>query len=318
MKILVIDDFHADLVKGLEQQGCVVNYQPNSTRNEIMNLPNEYEGIIVRSKIKIDQNLLQHFSILKFVARGGAGMDGIDTAYCKDKDIELVNAPEGNRDAVAEHTLAFILAFQTNLIEANNAVFSGIWDRERYRGTELKEKTVGIIGYGNTGREVSKRLNAFGCKIIANDLMPDKISDSWVNSVSFEELLKESDIITLHVPFTNLTHHMVNSHFISQIKSSSLLLNMSRGEILDTFDVLKLLSKNKFAGLCIDVIEGENAIGFPVISSEIKSLMQQLKHKLLITPHVGGWTTESYQKIAAVLLNKIVKLKNGGGYVGHE
>lgn len=312
MKILIIDDFHTDLIGGLENERFVVHYKPNITQKEILELPDDYNGLIVRSKIKIDQSLLNHFSTLKFIARGGAGMDGIDIDYCGKNNILLINAPEGNREAVAEHTLAFILAFQTKLIEANKAVFNGIWDRERYRGTELKEKTVGVIGYGNTGREVSKRLNAFGCKVIANDILPEKIVDSWVKAVSLEVLLTESDIITLHVPFTNSTHHLVNSHFISQIKSSSLLLNMSRGEILDTYNVLQMLSEKKFAGLCLDVIEGENSLSFPDMNEETKSLIFQLKDRLLITPHVGGWTTESYQKIAQVLLNKIVNLKKEG------
>jgi len=312
MKVLVIDDFHTDLIHGLEKLGWEVHYLPAITLQEMMNLPNEYVGLIVRSKITIDETLLKHFSSLKFIARGGAGMDGIDTSYCQQNNIALINAPEGNRDAVAEHTLAFILSFQTKLITANNAVFNGIWDREAFRGTELKSKTVGIIGYGNTGSEVSKRLKAFGCNIIAYDTEPEKITDNWVRYVVLEELLRESDIITLHVPFTNLTHHMVNSHFISQIKSSSLLVNMSRGEILDTFDVLQMLAKNSFAGLCLDVIEGERKDSFPLLNAATKDLVMQLKDKLFITPHVGGWTTESYQKIANVLLNKITKLKENG------
>lgn len=304
-KILIIDEFAESLILGVEALGVNVDYMPLIEQTDILQLPNEYLGLVVRSKTKVDTELLNHFSQLRFVARGGAGMDGIDEGYCNEKKIALFNAPEGNRDAVAEQTVAVVLAWYTKLIFSHNEVMNGVWDRDGNRGLEIKNKTIGIIGFGNTGREVAKRWSSFGCTILCYDINKSQYDDTLAKPSSLKKLLQVSDVVSIHIPLLKSNHHFVNSHFISQLKSSSLLVNMSRGEILDTPEVLKSLSKSQFAGLCLDVIEGEQKEGFPKLDVQSKMLLPALKDRIIITPHIAGWTHESYQKIADVILQKI-------------
>lgn len=305
MRVLIIDDFHESLLNGLDALNIAHDYLPDINSQEVMQLQNQYHGLLLRSKMKVNATFLDHFDQIEFIARGGSGLDGIDQEVCENRGIHLLNAPEGNRDAVAEQTVGMILACNHKIIVAHREVQNENWLREQYRGIELKNKTVGIIGFGNTGKEVAKRLASFECEIICHDIVEEQYDVSLARPVSLEELQTSSDIITIHIPLLKRNHHLVNSHFISKIKSSSLLVNMSRGPIIDTPNVLALLAQNKFAGLCLDVIEGEQKEGFPILDIQSKTLLSELRDRIILTPHIGGWTHESYQRIAEVILQKI-------------
>ncbi len=305
MSLLIIDDFHESLLTGLNKLNITYDYLPSIAPEEVMQLNNAYQGLLLRSKLKIDAPFIAHFNKIKLIARGGAGLDGINEAACLEKGIHLINAPEGNRDAVAEQTVGMILAWHHKIVWAHQSVQKGEWLREDHRGLEIKNKTIGILGFGNTGKEVAKRFASFGCNIICHDIDETQYDESLAKAVSLEELQESSDIITIHIPLLKRNHHLVNSHFISKIKSSSLLVNMSRGSILDTPNVLALLAQNEFAGLCTDVIEGEQKDGFPKLDMQSKTRLPELRDRIIMTPHIGGWTHESYQRIAEVILQKI-------------
>lgn len=305
MRVLVIDDFHDSLKHFLEGIDAEVSWCADLDRNGLFRLKDNYDILIIRSKTKVDTQFLSHFKSIKCIARGGAGMDGIDVELCEEMGITLINAPEGNRDAVAEQTVAMVLAWYTKLIAANNAVYSEEWQREKYRGLEIKEKTIGIIGFGNTGKEVARRWKGFGARVICYDINPKQYNESLAEPVELSYLQKESDIISIHIPLLKSNYHLVNSSFISQLNSSTLLVNMSRGSIINTLDLLKAIAQNRLAGACLDVLEGERKGAFPVISQECKNLLEQCKEKVILTPHIGGWTQESFRKISEVLSDKI-------------
>jgi len=305
MHLLIIDDFHPTLLQGLDELKITYDYKPDITIEQVFELENVYQGLLVRSKMKIEEAFLNHFNQLKLIGRGGAGMDGIAEDICVKRNIKLLNAPEGNRDAVAEQTVGVILAWYSKIIIANESVQKGNWLREAHRGLEIKNKTIGIIGFGNTGKEVARRFTSFGCQIICYDINESQYDESLAKPVTLEELQQKADVISIHIPLLKRNHHLVNSHFISKIKSSSLLVNMSRGPILETPKVLALLAQNKFAGLCLDVIEGEQKNGFPILDIQSKDLLHELRDQIIMTPHIGGWTHESYQKIAEVILQKM-------------
>ncbi len=308
-KALIIDDFDLLLINGLKQAGIKVDYHPNIKLQELFELSNQYQILVVRSKTYIDKLFLDKFTKIKLVARGGAGLDGIDIDLCAQRGIKVINAPEGNRNAVAEHTIAMMLAWQTKLLKADAEVKQGQWNREANRGSEIKYQTIGIIGFGNCGKEVAKKLKSFGCKILANDIDKKKVQSSLAKYVSLAELCKKADIITLHIPFTKQNKYLVNSEFLFQLKPSSLLLNMSRGEILNTHQALTALKNGVFDCLGLDVIDGEQKNGFPLLGHETLLLFKSLQNRIMITPHVAGWTKESYTKISKVLLKKIIGYK---------
>ena len=305
MKALIIDQFHKDLHLKLEDQGLILDDFAYLGRKDLLELPNQYQILIVRSKTKINPGFLKHFDKIKCVARGGAGMDGIDTEYCIEKGITLINAPEGNRDAVAEQTIAMTLAWFSNIVSANNEFYNGIWKREQNRGLEIKGKTIGIVGFGNTGKEVARRWASFGAEIITYDIDPSAYDIGLAKPVQLEYLLKASDVVSIHVPLLKQNVHMVNHGFLNHLNSSSLLVNMSRGEIIDTKELLLSIAENRLAGACLDVIEGEQKGAFPKLSQECMDLLEKCKKKVIVTPHVAGWTNESYQRISQVLANKI-------------
>ncbi len=310
--VLVIDDFHPSFVKQLEDKGLQVNYRPEFNPQTELNLLNSAEIIAVRSKMNFTSAILSDLPNLKCIARGGAGMDNIDEAFALSKNIELLNAPEGNRDAVAEHCIGLLLNLSNKITQSFAEVKNGQWNREANRGWEIGGKTIGIIGFGNTGSSFAKKLSGFDARVVAYDKYKS-IESPFAEEIDLEEMLKTADVISLHVPLTAETKGMINAELITKMKDGVVLLNTSRGGICKLADVQFGIIGGKIKSFGTDVLENENLSAW---TEEERRLVEALvsSNQVLITPHVAGWTFESYQKIADVLAHKIIeyttKLKN--------
>lgn len=304
-KILIVDDLHPAFKESAIAIGYEVNDQPLITRAETLAVIAEYEGIAVRTKFLIDKELLSAATKLKFVARAGAGLDNIDEAFAKEKNIELLNAPEGNMDAVGEHATGLLLALMNNFRRADIEVRNGIWDREGSRGFELKGKTVGIIGYGFMGKSFAKKLAGFEVNVIAYDKYKTGFTDAYAKEVSMEEIVKQSDVLSLHIPLTSETRQMVDDEYFLHFRKPIFFINTARGEVVNTKAVLNAITANKILGAGLDVLEVEK---FPALGTQ--NWFQELaaSDKVILTPHVGGWTFDSYRKISEVLAEKLNRL----------
>jgi D-3-phosphoglycerate dehydrogenase len=312
MKILFIDSNHSLLHETLEKAGftCDLNYE--WTKEKISNNIHLYDGIVIRSKIKITKEIINNAIKLKFIARAGAGMENIDVAYAESKGIKCLHAPEGNRDAVGEHAVGMMLSLFNNLCRANKEVREGKWIREGNRGIELKGKTVGIIGYGNMGSAFAENLKGFGVKILAVDKYKKNFGNDFITESTLEQLFEEADILSLHIPLTDETHYLINGEFISRFKKNIYIINTSRGKCLNTSDLVKNIRSGKVAGACLDVLEYEMTsfenIDVKILPEAFQYLIQS--DKVILSPHIAGWTHESNEKIARVLADKIVLLLN--------
>lgn len=304
-KILIVDDLHPIFKEQAEKLGFEVDDRPSITRNETLTIIKDYIGIAVRTKFRIDETLFDAATKLRFVARAGAGLDNIDEGIAKERNIRLINAPEGNRDAVGEHAVGLLLALMNNFRSADQEVRNGLWDREGNRGYELKDKTVGLIGYGFMGQQMAKKLSGFEVKIIAYDKYKTGFSTETVREVSMEEIVKHSDILSLHVPLTKETRQMVNDEYFFHFKKPFFFINTARGEIVNTSSVLRAIENGKILGAGLDVLETEK---FPALAEQPWYKDLSINKKVILTPHVGGWTFESYQKISEVLAQKLADL----------
>jgi D-3-phosphoglycerate dehydrogenase len=309
MKILIIDEMHESITPMLENLGHSVTYTPAITRAEILEQVSQFEGLIIRSKTPMDQELLSLATKLKFIARAGAGLDQIDLEYLENRDIKLFHAAKGNRDSVAEHALGMMLALFNQLKKADSEVRNGIWDREGNRGVELKGKTVGILGFGNMGKAFAKRLQGFGVKIVAYDKYKKGFGSKGIEEVSWDELKSKADILSIHVPLTAETRNLLTFEELASFKNSIWLINTARGEVI-SFDTLnKALDRGILNGAALDVLENEKVKRF---TEKQKDEFEQLatKANVLFSPHVAGWTFESYEKINKVLVENIKKSFN--------
>lgn len=305
LKILIADELNQAFKQGAEDLGFEVTNSPGITRSETLNCIADFDGIAIRTKFKIDKEIFDAAPNLKFVARAGAGMDNIDIAIAQKRNIKLINAPEGNCDAVGEHAIGLLLSLMNNLRQADTQIRNGIWDREGNRGYELKGKTVGIIGYGHTGQAFAQKIKCFGVNIIAYDKYKYRYSDEFVQENSMEQIVKYADVLSLHIPLTQETRQLVNSEYLLHFKKPIFFLNASRGEIVNTQAVLNAIKIGKILGAGLDVLEVEK---YPALAQQpfYKELINS--PKVLLSPHVGGWTFESYQKISEVLVEKLKNL----------
>lgn len=299
--VLIVDDFHPSLTDSLEAADIAFHCEPQANRNRIIELLSQgFEGLIIRSKTPVDKELLRASAHLKWVGRGGSGTDNIDVETAENLGIEIFNAGAANADAVAEHTVGMLLSLLHNLARADAEVRNRIWKREENRGTELKGKTVGVIGYGNTGIAVADRLQGFGVDVIAYDKYKQNFGNNQIKEVKLVELQQSADIITLHVPLTNETRYMVNHAFIEKCKKPFYLLNLSRGEVVNTMDVLAAMENNHIAGFAADVLENEKLHAFAESENQWFTALIN-SSRTVLAPHIGGWTFESYRKISEVL-----------------
>lgn len=308
-KCLIIDQMHESFISMLKEIGWEASYQPDISRDEIKRIHHLYAGLIVRGKTRIDYDLLGDHPTITFVGRAGAGVDNLDLDYLSKKNIKVIHAAEGNRDAVGEHTVGILLSLLRNISRADQQVRSHIWKREENRGTEIMDKTVGIVGYGNMGRAFAKRLSGFGCKVLAYDKYISGFSDSCVEEVDMQRLFEEADMISLHIPLTSETKGMVNRDYLSRFKKDIVLINTSRGEIVVQRDLAEHLKTGKVKGAALDVLENERLAELTPSEREIFNILVQ-QTNVIFTPHIAGWTVESHRKINVALINKI-KALNG-------
>lgn len=310
MNILFIDSNHPALQETLEKAGHTCDLQYKWTREEIMDHIHEYDGIIIRSRIKITREIIDKAEKLKFIARAGAGMENIDTVYAEKKGIHCLHAPEGNRDAVAEHALGMLLSLFNNLCRANAEVRTSKWIREGNRGIELMGKTVGIIGYGNMGSAFAQRLTGFGVTILAYDKYKKGFGNSTVKESSLPELFEHADVISLHTPLTEETHYLINDAFIHRFKKNIYIINTARGKSLNTADLVKNIQSGKVLGACLDVLEYEVTSFEKIDTAALPAAFQYLakSDKVMLSSHIAGWTHESNEKIARILAEKILNV----------
>lgn len=305
MKILQLDKNHPLIAEQLSAKGFVVEEDYVSTYDETLKKISRYDGIIIRSRIPLDRNFLEQAKHLKFIARVGAGMENIDVSAAEEFGILLINSPEGNRDSVAEHVLGMLLILAHRLFISSEEVKNGIWKREENRGDEILGKTFGIIGYGNMGKAVAKRLSGFGCKVIFHDIIPN-LSDEFAEQVSLETLKKEADILSLHVPLTPETHFMINEKFISEMQKKFYFINTARGKNVKTKDLVKAIASGKIKGAALDVLEYEKSSfeNLEMVDEDLQFLLNS--DKVIVTPHIAGWSHQSKENLAQVIVDKIL------------
>ena len=308
MKILHIDKNHPLMLSQLSAQGFENEEDYTNTKEAIESKIADYDGIIIRSRFPIDKTFLDKATRLKFIGRVGAGLENIDGAYAESKGITLIAAPEGNRNAVGEHTLGMLLALLNKFKKANNEIKNGKWLREENRGWELDGKTVGIIGYGNMGKSFAKKLRGFDCNVICYDILPDK-GDENAKQVTLVDFFRQADIVSLHTPQTPQTEKMINTAFINSFAKSFWFLNTARGKSVVTDDLVNALKNGKVLGAGLDVLEYEKA-SFEDFFSD-GQMPESFKYLLdadnvILTPHIAGWTLESKEKLAQIIVNKII------------
>jgi D-3-phosphoglycerate dehydrogenase len=306
IKILHIDSNHPLLWEQLQQAGFQNEADFTSSKQEVEAKIENYHGIVIRSRFKIDKAFLDKATNLQFIARVGAGLESIDCDYATAKEIHLIAAPEGNANAVGEHAIGMLLSLFNNLNKANNEVKSGQWKREANRGHELEGKTIGIIGYGNMGKSFAKKLRGFDVTVLCHDILPN-MGDSNATQVSLSELQERADVLSLHTPWTPETDKMINADFINQFKKSFWLINTARGNSVVTADLVEALKSGKILGAGLDVLEYEKLSFETLFEGEKPAAFEYLlqAENVLLTPHIAGWTFESHQKLAQTIVDKI-------------
>lgn len=282
----------------------------NESYQEVCRVIHEFDGLVIRSRVPIDKNMIDLGLRLRFIARVGAGMENIDHLYAQSKGIICLNAPEGNRDAVGEHALGMLLALMNHMLKSDREVRGALWRRESNRGHEIMGKTVGIIGYGNTGGAFARRLQGFSARVIAYDKYKAGYGNGLVQECGMEEIYREADIVSLHIPLTEETDYLVNKKFLERFQKPIYLINTSRGRNVCTADLVQALQSGKVLGAALDVLEYERSSLEALESSEIPLALSYLyqSDQVILTPHVAGWTHESLYKLARVLLEKITAL----------
>ena len=305
MRILHIDSNHPSLISMLIKNGHVNHSDFISSKHDIGLVIKNYDGLILRSRFKIDKEFIDKAINLKFIARVGSGIENIDSKYAKTKNIEVISSPEGNSNAVGEHAMGLLLSLLNNINTSSVQVKKGVWVREQNRGHELEGKTVAILGLGNTGKSFAKKIAAFNCNIIFHDINDDIKSDIAKKS-SLDDIYENADVLSLHLPHTNLTFNLFNKTFIEKFNKPFWLLNTSRGSIVNTADLIEALKTNKVLGAGLDVLDIESSSFTEIINDKNEDFHKLSSFKnVIITPHIAGWTFESNIKLSKIVVNKI-------------
>lgn len=307
IKILHLDSNHPLLWEQLEKAGFTNEADFVSSKEDVEAKIQNYHGVVIRSRFKIDKTFLDKATNLQFVARVGAGLESIDCEYARVKGVELISSPEGNRNAVGEHALGMILSLFNKLNKADREIRHGHWNREANRGLELDGKTVGIIGYGNMGKSFAKKLRGFDVEVLCYDILSN-VGDENAKQVSLSELQAKADVISLHTPWTDLTNKMINADFINGFQKPFWFINTARGRSVVTADLVAALQSGKILGAGLDVLEYEKLSFETLFEGEtplpLKFLLQA--ENVLLTPHIAGWTQESKTLLAQVIVDKII------------
>ncbi len=306
IKILHLDSNHPLMINQLEQNGFINDQDFKSSKIEIEDKIEEYHGIIIRSRFKIDKKFIDKAKKLQFIARVGAGLESIDCDYATSKGIHLIAAPEGNSNAVGEHALGMLLSLMNHLNKSDKEVKAGLWHREANRGNELDGKTIGIIGYGNMGKSFAKKLRGFDVEVLYHDILND-IGNQDAKQVPLNELQKRVDVLSLHIPCTTTTDKMVNFEFINSFAKSFWFINTSRGKNVITEDLVAGLESGKILGAGLDVLEYEKLSFEHIFEAEKPKSLEYLlqSEKVILSPHIAGWTFESHAKLAQTVVDKI-------------
>jgi D-3-phosphoglycerate dehydrogenase / 2-oxoglutarate reductase len=305
--VLLIDKTHPLLIERLLNQGYQCEEFQGKSLQDLLNLGDRFSGFIIRSRFKLDEKVFHHFPSLKFIGRSGSGMESIDIEAARRRGIRCYNSPEGNRDAVAEHAVGMLLNLLNRIARADAEMRKGIWRREENRGRELRGLCIALLGYGNTGMAFAQRLRGFGVDVLAYDRYKHGFSDQWVRESNLDDIFSRADVLSLHLPLTAETHHMINSHFIARFEKSIYLLNTSRGPVVDTAALVQALKAGKIIGAALDVHEFEKASFEGIEAGVNQQLMEFLRKSpdVLLTPHIAGWTIESEIRLAEILADKI-------------
>lgn len=292
MNVLIIDPYHPSLLAELDKLPVIYNYQPDLNREEILALLPEAEILIMNSRINIDKEAADKATKLKLLVRGAVGMDHIDMEYLASKGIRAQNCPGVNADSVGEQTVGMLLALRHNLHRADRQIRDFVWSREENRGNELGQKTLGIIGYGNTGKATARKISGFGSRVIAYDKYLENYGDAFAEEASMEEIFKEADVVSLHIPLTSETHALANAQFFDSFAKPIYFLNLARGPITDLKDLMEAIDTKKVLAAALDVFPNEN---FKRLSTQEKFLYTNLfaYENIIFSPHIGGWSVES-------------------------
>ncbi len=306
-KVLITEPMDEYLMTGLTELGFECNYQPRMSYGQCIDIIKEYTGLIISSNMTVDKVLLDQAKKLEFVARAGSGMESIDIEYADSLNVKTLNSPEGNRDAVGEHAIGMLLSLLHNINKADAQLRGNLWLREENRGNELQEKVVGILGFGNTGQAFSEKLSGFAVKIIAYDKYKTGFGNGHVIESDMETIFKETDILSLHLPLTEETHHSIDNDFLQSFNKKIYVLNTSRGKIVNTADLIRNLEGGKILGAALDVFENEH---LETLQGEELEWHQYFigSTRVILSPHIAGWTQESKKKIVKVLVEKIKSL----------
>lgn len=307
-KFLIVESHPSSLAQGLVSLGFQVDEFPKITYKNIYEIIPEYTGIVISSRLRIDRTFLNHAKKLKFILRPGSGMENVDMHYANELGIRCINSPEGNRDAVAEHAIGMLLNLLNNIQRASTEVRNGVWLRENNRGIELKGKTIGIIGYGNTGKAIAKKLSGFDVQCLAYDKYTYS-GNEFVRHADMKEIFEKADIVSFHLPLTSETKHFANDQFFRNFRKAIYIINTSRGEVIKTSSLINAIERGAVVGACLDVLENEKLYLLnPRQQKEF--IFLQKNHNVILTPHIAGWSDASKKRMISTLLEKFAKVKN--------